>query len=195
MPFEQERFLKNVAHCVKQNGYCVVVVSEGIRNTEGQFLSDAGLRDAFGHAQLGGVAPVLAQLIKSELNLKYHWAVADYLQRAARHIASSVDVEQAYALGKAAVNLAIEGHNAIMPIIVREQDSPYKWSISHVPLADVANQEKAMPADFIREDGFGITEKCRRYLEPLIQGEAYPPYVNGMPDYVRLKNNLVDKKL
>ena len=195
VPFEQERFLTNVAHCVKQNGYCVVVVSEGIRNTEGQFLSDAGLRDAFGHAQLGGVAPVLAQLIKSELNLKYHWAVADYLQRAARHIASSVDVEQAYALGKAAVNLAIEGHNAIMPIIVREQDSPYKWSISHVPLADVANQEKAMPADFIREDGFGITEKCRRYLEPLIQGEAYPPYINGMPDYVRLKNNLVDKKL
>ena len=195
VPFEQTRFLKRVASCVKEYGYCVVVVSEGIRNEQGQFLSDAGIRDAFGHAQLGGVAPVLAQLIKSELNLKYHWAVADYLQRAARHIASSVDVEQAYALGKAAVDLALDGHNAIMPIIVREQDSPYRWSIGHVPLADVANQEKAMPVEFISEDGFGITAACRRYLEPLIQGEAYPPYVGGMPEYVRLKNILVDKKL
>lgn len=194
-PFEPQQFLTAVANCVKQHGYCVVVVSEGIRNTDGQFLSDAGLRDAFGHAQLGGVAPVLAQLVKKELNLKYHWAVADYLQRAARHIASRVDLEQAYALGKAAVDLAISGHNAIMPIIVREQDMPYQWSIGHVPLADVANQEKTMPAEFIRDDGFGITDACRRYLNPLIQGEAYPPYINGIPDYVRLKNILVNKKI
>ncbi len=193
--FDQTYFLKRVAECVQLNGYCVVVVSEGIRNAQGQFLSDAGIRDAFGHAQLGGVAPVLAQLIKSELNLKYHWAVADYLQRAARHIASAIDVEQAYALGKAAVELALTGHNAIMPIIVREQDSPYRWSIGHVPLADVANQEKAMPKEFISSDGMGITEACRRYLTPLIQGEAYPPYQNGLPEYVRLKNQMVAKKL
>jgi 6-phosphofructokinase 1 len=195
VPFEPKRFLNRVSECVKLYGYCVVVVSEGIRNEEGQFLSDAGLRDAFGHAQLGGVAPIIAGLIKSELNLKYHWAVADYLQRAARHIASSVDVLQAYALGKAAVELAIDGHNAIMPIIKREQDSPYRWSISHVPLADVANIEKTMPADFISDDGMGITDACRRYLAPLIQGEAYPPYHQGLPDYVRLKNQLVVKKL
>jgi 6-phosphofructokinase 1 len=193
--FDQKRFLKKVDESVKNNGYCVIVVSEGIRNEQGQFLSDAGLRDAFGHAQLGGVAPVLAQLVKAELGYKYHWAVADYLQRAARHIASQVDVEQAYALGKAAVELAISGHNAIMPIIKREQDSPYRWSIAHVPLADVANQEKAMPAEYIAEDGMGITEACRRYLAPLIQGEAYPPYKNGLPVYVRLKNKLVPQKL
>ena len=195
VPFDQSRFLKRVAECVALYGYCVVVVSEGIRNEQGQFLSDAGVRDAFGHAQLGGVAPILAQLIKSELNFKYHWAVADYLQRAARHVASSVDVEQAYALGKAAVELALSGHNAIMPIIVRDQDSPYRWSISHVPLADVANQEKAMPEHYISADGMGITDACRQYLLPLIQGEAYPPYHNGLPDYVRLKNTMVIKKL
>lgn len=195
VPFEPTKFLNKVAECVKNYGYCVVVVSEGIRNTDGKFLSDAGLRDAFGHAQLGGVAPVIAQLVKTELDYKYHWAVADYLQRAARHIASKVDVEQAYALGKAAVDYAIKGHNAIMPIIVREQDEPYQWSISHVPLADVANQEKAMPAEYIAADGMGITEACRRYLSPLIQGEAYPDFINGLPDYVRLKNKLVAKKL
>ncbi len=195
VPFMQQRFLQRVDECVKKHGFCVVVVSEGIKNEDGQFLSDAGLRDAFGHAQLGGVAPVIAGLVQRELKYKYHWAVADYLQRAARHIASTVDVEQAYALGKAAVEMAIHGENAVMPIIVREQDSPYRWSISHVPLADVANQEKAMPAEFIREDGMGITEACRRYLEPLIQGEAYPPYVNGLPDYVQLNNQLVEKKL
>ncbi|MDP1602585.1 MAG: 6-phosphofructokinase [Legionella sp.] len=194
--FESERFLAKVADSVKRYGYCVIVVSEGIRNKEGKFLSDAGLRDAFGHAQLGGVAPVIAQLIKTELGYKYHWAVADYLQRAARHIASQVDVDQAYALGKAAVELAMSGHNAIMPIIKREQDSPYRWSISHVDLKDVANQEKAMPLEFITKDGMGITEDCRRYLAPLIQGEAYPPYnKDGLPDYVRLKNILVEKKL
>lgn len=193
--FDEQKFLAKVDACVKEYGYCVVVVSEGIKNKEGKFLSDAGLRDAFGHAQLGGVAPVIAQLIKSNLGYKYHWAVADYLQRAARHIASQVDLEHAYALGKTAVELAISGHNAIMPIVKREQDSPYRWSISHVPLSEVANQEKAMPADFISEDGFGITEACRRYLSPLIQGEAYPHYNNGLPVYVRLKNQLVEQKL
>ncbi len=195
VPFNEARFLKRVSECVRDYGYCVVVVSEGIRNTQGQFLSDAGLRDAFGHAQLGGVAPVIAQLVKSKLNLKYHWAVADYLQRAARHIASTVDVDQAYALGKAAVELALAGHNAIMPTIVREHDSPYRWSIGQVPLANVANQEKTMPIDFIGSDSMSITDACRTYLTPLIQGEAYPPYVNGLPDYVRLKNELVTKKL
>jgi 6-phosphofructokinase 1 len=193
--FDSERFLAKVQHCVTEYGYCVIVVSEGIRNQEGKFLSDAGLKDAFGHAQLGGVAPVIAQLVKQELGYKYHWAVADYLQRAARHIASQVDLDQAYALGKAAVEYAVKGHKAIMPIIVREQDEPYKWSISHVPLAEVANQEKAMPTEFITEDGMGITPACRRYLTPLIQGEAYPSYINGMPNYIRLKNQLVSKKL
>ena len=195
VPFNQIAFLKRVKECVKDYGYCVVVVSEGIRDTQGKFLSDAGLRDAFGHAQLGGVAPVIAGLIRAELNLKYHWAVADYLQRAARHIASAVDVEQAYALGKAAVELAISGHNAIMPIIVRKQDTPYQWTISHVDLDKVANQEKTMPVEFIREDGMGITDACRLYLSPLIQGEAYPPYQQGLPDYVRLNHQLIGKKL
>ena len=193
--FDAPRFLNKVKECVTNYGFCVVVVSEGIRNKEGQFLSDAGLRDAFGHAQLGGVAPVIAQLIKTELGYKYHWAVADYLQRAARHIASAVDVEQAYALGKAAVELALKGHNAIMPIIVREKDEPYQWSIGHVALSQVANQEKSLPPEYIAEDQMGITDACKRYLSPLIQGEAYPTYVNGLPDYVRLKNQLVAKKL
>lgn len=192
--FQPELFLARVAACVSDYGYCVIVVSEGLRNTAGQFLSEAGSRDAFGHAQLGGVAPVIAQLIKDKLNLKYHWAVADYLQRSARHIASQVDVDQAYALGQAAVTLALQGHNAIMPIIVREQDSPYQWSIGHVPLADVANQEKKMPAHFIREDGLHITADCRRYLAPLIEGEAYPPYHQGLPLYANITPHFVSKK-
>ncbi|PJD90609.1 MAG: 6-phosphofructokinase [Legionella sp.] len=195
VPFDEASFLKKVSECTRDYGYCVVVVSEGIKNQQGKFLSDAGLRDAFGHAQLGGVAPVLAQLIKRELRFKYHWAVADYLQRAARHIASAVDLEQAYALGKKAVDLALEGKSGIMPIIVREQDSPYRWSLGEVPLADVANQEKKMPAHFIRPDGMGITDACRQYLLPLIQGEAYPPYQNGLPDYVQMKGKLIPKKL
>ncbi|HAT1865894.1 6-phosphofructokinase [Legionella pneumophila] len=195
VPFEPTRFLNKVKACVDSYGYCVIVVSEGIRNKEGKFLSEAGLRDAFGHAQLGGVAPVIAQLIKSELGFKYHWAVADYLQRAARHIASQVDLDQAYALGKAAVEYAVKGYNAIMPIVIREQDEPYQWSIGQVPLAEVANQEKSMPPEYIAEDGMGITDACKRYLSPLIQGEAYPNYKNGLPDYVRLKNQLVAKKI
>jgi 6-phosphofructokinase 1 len=180
---------------VKQFGSCVIGVSEGVQNTEGKFLSDAGLRDAFGHAQLGGVAPLLANLIKDQLKLKYHWAVADYLQRAARHIASKTDVAQAYAVGKAAVELALKGHNAVMPAIVRKSDKPYRWSIGVADLNEVANVEKKMPRDYISQDGFHITEKCRRYLLPLIQGEDYPPYRNGLPVYVRLKNVAVAKKL
>lgn len=193
--FKPSIVLNQVKKCVQQFGYCVIVVSEGVRNEEGSFLSDAGLKDAFGHTQLGGVAPIIAQLIKKELGYKYHWAVADYLQRAARHIASQVDLEQAYALGKAAIELALSGENAVMPIIKREQDSPYSWSIGHVSLSQVANQEKLMPKDFIRSDGMGITENCRRYLSPLIQGEAYPPYINGLPAYIRFNNELIQKKL
>jgi len=173
----------------------VVVASEGIRKPDGKFLSESGLRDAFGHAQLGGVAPMLAQLVKDKLGYKYHWAVSDYLQRSARHIASEVDTLQAYALGEVALGLALSGQNAIMPIIKREQASPYRWSISQVALSEVANQEKAMPREYIAEDGMGISEACREYLLPLIQGEAYPPYRQGLPDYVRLKNRLVIPKL
>ncbi len=195
VPFDEAKFLKKVSECTRDYGYCVVVAAEGIKTLQGKFLAEAGLRDAFGHAQLGGVAPILAQLVKKELRFKYHWAVADYLQRAARHIASAVDVEQAYALGKAAVDLALSGASGIMPIIVREQDSPYRWSIGQVALTEVANQEKKMPVDFIRPDGMGITDACRQYLLPLIQGEAYPPYNNGMPDYIQIKHRLIPKRL
>lgn len=193
--FDKDKFLAKVDGMVKKFGYCSVVVSEGVKGPDGKFLSDQGLRDAFGHAQLGGVAPVVANMIKEGLGLKYHWAVADYLQRAARHIASKTDVEQAYATGKAAVELAVAGKNAVMPAIVRESDQPYKWSIGTAQLSEVANKEKMMPADFISDDGFGITDACRRYLEPLILGEDYPPYKNGMPAYVRLQNVAVAKKL
>jgi 6-phosphofructokinase 1 len=195
IPFDQDRFIARVDETVKRAGYCVIGVSEGLHNPDGTFLSDAGLRDAFGHAQLGGVAPVIANLVRDKLNLKYHWAVADYLQRAARHIASKTDVAQAYAVGKAAVELALKGHNAVMPAIVRKSSKPYKWSIGMAELAKVANVEKKMPRDFITADGFHITAKCREYLAPLIQGEDYPPFRGGLPRYVRLKNVAVPKKL
>jgi 6-phosphofructokinase len=193
--FDQEKFLAKVDHAVKTYGYCSIVVSEGVRNAEGTFLAEAGGKDAFGHAQLGGVAPVVAQMIKDNLGYKYHWAVADYLQRAARHIASKTDVEQAYALGKAAVELALAGKNAVMPTVVRTSNNPYAWEIGSADLADVANVEKMMPMDYISEDGFGITEACREYLQPLILGEDYPPYKDGLPQYVELKNIAVEKKL
>ena len=195
IPFDEPRFLERVKEAVDREGYCVIVASEGIKNAAGGFLSEAGTRDAFGHAQLGGVAPVLARIVKEALGYKYHWAVADYLQRAARHIASKTDVEQAYALGRAAVELAIAGKNAVMPIIVRKSDSPYVWAIGEARLSEVANVEKKMPRDYIGEDGYGITAACRRYLAPLIQGEDYPPYENGLPRYVRLKNEAVPKRL
>lgn len=193
--FDEEKFLKRVEVCVKKYGYCAIVVSEGVRNAEGTFLAEAGGKDAFGHAQLGGVAPVIAELCKSKLGYKYHWAVADYLQRAARHIASKTDVEQAYALGKAAVKLALKGNNAVMPTIVRKSNTPYRWGIGVANLADVANVEKMMPRSYISRNGFGITETCRQYLQPLIAGEDYPPYKKGLPQYVELKNTPVKKKL
>jgi ATP-dependent phosphofructokinase / diphosphate-dependent phosphofructokinase len=195
MPFEQDKFLARVDQVVKKHGFCAIVVSEGVRNADGKFLADAGMKDAFGHTQLGGVGPVIASMVKDELGYKYHWAVADYLQRAARHVASKTDVAQAYAVGKAAVELALKGHNAVMPAIVRKSDKPYRWSIGSAPLAKVANVEKKMPRDFISRDGFHITEKCRRYLQPLITGEDYPPFKNGLPQYVRLKNVAVPKRL
>lgn len=193
--FDQATFLARVDECVKTHGYCVIGVSEGIKNKDGKFLSETGLTDAFGHAQLGGVAPTVAKLVKDELGYKYHWAVADYLQRAARHIAAKVDVEQAYALGQAAVEMALAGKNSVMPAIRRLQDSPYQWDIVEAPLKDVANVEKFMPRDFITADGFHITDACRRYLSPLIQGEDAPPFKNGLPSYVRLVNTSVARKL
>lgn len=193
--FNQERFLARVKENVESYGYCTVVVSEGAKWPDGKFLAEQDTRDSFGHAQLGGAAPVVANMIKDTHGYKYHWAVADYLQRAARHIASRTDVEQAYALGKAAVEMALAGANAIMPTVVRTSDDPYHWEIGKADLADVANIEKMMPAEYISEDGFGITDACRRYLTPLIEGEDYPPYEKGMPKYVRLKNIGVVKKL
>jgi 6-phosphofructokinase len=181
--------------CVEKHGYCAIVVSEGVRNAEGKFLADAGTRDAFGHAQLGGVGPVVAQLVKDKLGYKYHWAVADYLQRAARHLASKTDVEQSYAVGRAAVLMALAGKSAVMPAITRVSDKPYRWKITEAPLERVANVEKMLPRDFITRDGYGITEKARRYLAPLIRGEDPPPYKDGLPRYVRLKNVAVPRKL
>ena len=192
--FDQQAFLSRVKHCVEQYGYCSVVVSEGVKNADGQFLSTSQGNDAFGHAQLGGVAPYLCGLIKDKTGYKYHYAVLDYLQRAARHIASKVDLDQAYELGKVAVDIAASGKSAVMPVIVRDSNEPYQWHIAEAELADVANIEKTLPDDYITADGFGITDKARAYLLPLIQGEAYPPYTNGMPDYVRLQNQLVAKK-
>lgn len=173
--------------CVSRHGYCVIVVSEGARYANGRFLADAGTRDAFGHAQLGGVAPAIATLVRDKLRLKYHYAIADYLQRSARHIASKVDVSQAYAVGKKAVQLALRGENAVMPTIVRLSDDPYRWTVGQVALSRVANREKMMPKSFISRDGFAITARCRRYLQPLIQGEDYPPYHRGLPRYATLK--------
>lgn len=193
--FDEDDFVSRVDDCVAKYGYCAIVVSEGLRNSEGKFVADAGTRDAFGHAQLGGVAPVIAEMLKQKLGFKYHWAVADYLQRAARHIASKTDVEQAYALGCAAVEMALAGKSAVMPTIVRTADEPYAWEIGEARLEDVANVEKMMPRDYITADGYGITAACRRYLSPLIAGEDYPPYRNGLPDYVRLKNVALTKKL
>ena len=194
--FNRKRFMTLVAQKVKRFGYCSVVVSEGVRSSDGGFLADQGLRDAFGHAQLGGVAPVVAGMVKEDLGLKYHWAVADYLQRSARHIASKSDVAHAYATGAAAVKMALTGKNAVMPTIERVSDQPYRWKVGEANLKRVANKEKMMPRSFISADGFGITARCRRYLEPLIQGEDYPAYQkNGLPKYVQLKNVPVKKKL
>jgi 6-phosphofructokinase len=193
--FDETAFLAKIKSAVKQHGHCVIATSEGIKNKAGTFLSESGARDAFGHAQLGGVAPRLAAIVKEQLGLKYHWAVADYLQRAARHLASKTDVEQAYAVGKAAVEMAVKGHNAMMVTIVRKSDKPYRWTTGMAPLDRIANVEKKMPRNFITRDGYHITDACRRYLRPLIGGEDYPPYKNGLPVYVKLKNVAVAKRL
>jgi 6-phosphofructokinase 1 len=196
VPFRQKEFLQKVKHAVENYGYCSIVVSEGVRDAEGRFLADAGTRDAFGHAQLGGVAPVVASIVKENLGYKYHWAVSDYLQRSARHVASRTDVEQAYAVGAAAVELALQGKGGVMPVIQRVSNSPYRWKIGETQLSRVANREKKMPRNFIAADGFGITPAARRYLAPLIQGEDYPPYDReGLPRYVRMKKVLVPKQL
>jgi 6-phosphofructokinase 1 len=193
--FDQKKFIAKVDTMVKKHGYCSVVVSEGCHYPDGKFLAEQGTRDAFGHAQLGGAAPVVANMVKEALGYKFHWAVADYLQRSARHIASKTDVDQAYALGKAAVELALKGQNAVMPTVERLSDKPYKWKVGVAQLSKVANVEKFMPRNFITPDGFGITEKCRTYLSPLIKGEDYPTYKDGLPQYVQLKNVAVAKKL
>ncbi len=196
IPLDEKALLKKVDQAVKTHGYCSIVVSEGVRDKKGKFLADSGRRDAFGHAQLGGVAPVVAGMITDALGYKNHWAVSDYLQRSARHVAAKTDVDQAYAMGKAAVKLALQGKSGVMPIVVRSSENPYRWKVGEVDLAKVANREKMMPRSFISTDGFGITAAARRYLEPLIRGEDYPPYArDGLPKYVRLKNVLVPKKL
>ena len=193
--FDEETFLARVDAMVKQHGFCAVGASEGIQDKDGRFLSETGLKDAFGHSQLGGVAPMLANLVQSRLKLKQHWAVADYLQRAARHLASKTDVLQSYAVGNAAVELALKGENAVMPAILRTSDQPYRWKIGVAPLDKIANVEKKLPRDFISADGYGITAKARAYLEPLVRGEDYPPFKGGLPQYVRLKNVAVPRKL
>ena len=193
--FNKAQFLKKVKEVVTKVGFCVIVASEGAQYADGRFVADAGQKDAFGHTQLGGVAPTLVDMIKSRHGYKCHWSVADYLQRAARHIASATDVEQAYAMGKAAVDFAADGMNAVMPIIVRKKNKPYRWSIGNAPLSKVANMERKMPRSYITRDGFGITGKAREYLSPLIIGEEPPPYRNGLPQYVRLRNELIKKKL
>jgi len=193
--FDEKAFLEKVDKNVQDYGYCTIVVSEGTKWPDGRFLAEQGTRDDFGHAQLGGAAPVVANIIKKSLGYKFHWAVADYLQRAARHLASNSDVEQAYALGEAAVEMALDGKNSIMPAIIRTSNNPYQWEIGCGELKDIANVEKMMPTNYISEDGFSITDECREYLLPLIEGENYPPYINGLPDYVVLKKSKVDKKL
>ncbi|MBU6247602.1 MAG: 6-phosphofructokinase [Xanthomonadaceae bacterium] len=194
--FDEAAFLARVKATVERVGWCTVVASEGVRDAQGRFLAEAGTRDAFGHAQLGGVAPVLAQLVREKLGYKYHWALPDYLQRSARHAASKVDAEQAYAVGKAAVDYALAGMNAVMPVIVRTSDAPYRWKVEPAPLAKIANKEKKMPKNFIRRDGFGITAAARRYLSPLIAGEAPLPWGrDGLPAYGNLRRVAVARRL
>ena len=193
--FNEKLFLKRVKEVVKKEDYCVIVVSEGAKYKNGKFLADAGTVDSFGHKQLGGVAPRIAEMINNKLGFKYHWAVSDYLQRSARHISSQVDLDHAYAVGKAAVEFASSGENAIMPIIVRKKTKPYSWEIGKVALSKVANIEKKMPRNFISKDGFGVTQSCKNYLSPLIQGEAWAPFEDGVIQTASLKNKLIKKKL
>lgn len=193
--FDEQRFLAKVEDTLERNGYCVIAMSEGIKGPDGEFLSASGRKDAFGHSQLGGVAPLITGLIVEKLHCKCHWAVPDYLQRSARHIASATDVQQAYEVGRAAVEFAIAGKGGVMAAIRRLSDAPYRWDIVEAPLAEVANRERLLPPDFISADGFGITAMARRYLAPLIVGEAYPPFRDGLPDYVKLQNTAAPRKL
>ena len=195
IPFSRENFISKVEQTIAEKGYCVVVASEGAQYSDGAHISGSLNKDAFGHQQLGGVAPTLASMIKQSTGYKYHWALADYLQRSARHIASKTDVDQAYAVGKRAVELAVQGKSSVMVSIERGAGKQYSWSLGEAPLKKVANMEKKMPRSFITKDGFGITQKARDYLQPLIAGEDHPPYKNGLPDYVALKNIMVPKKL
>jgi len=195
VPFNKKDFLKKVEKSVQQNSYCVIVASEGARYKNGKFLADSGSKDSFGHKQLGGVAPVLAEMVKSALGYKYHYAIADYLQRSARHLASEVDLKQAYAVGEAAVKSAIKGEQSKMMTIVRRSNKPYKWTIGSTDLGNVANNEKMMPKKYITSNGYGITKACKEYMRPLINGEAYPPYKGGLPVFCELKNKLVPKRL
>jgi len=193
--FDEERFLVKVEEALERYDHCVIAVSEGVKGPDGEFLAASGSKDSFGHAQLGGVAPLISSLISTKLGCKCHWAVPDYLLRSARHIASETDLQQAHAVGRAAVEFALDGKNAVMTAIRRLSDAPYRWDIIAAPLSEVANQEKLLPPDFISADGFGITAAARRYLAPLIVGEAYPPFKNGLPDYVKLRNVRAPKKL
>ena len=195
VPFNEKKFLNKAKGVVKKEGYCVIVVSEGVKYKNGKFLADSGTIDSFGHKQLGGVAPQVAEMINKKIGLKFHWAVSDYLQRAARHISSQVDVDQAYAVGKAAVEFAVAGENSVMPVIIREKSRPYSWKVGKIELSKVANVEKKMPKHFISVDGFGITQACKNYLSPLIQGEAWAPFQDGVILTASLKNKLVKKKL
>jgi 6-phosphofructokinase 1 len=195
VPFDEPRFLAAVKDAVVRFGYCTIVVSEGVKDAQGRFLAEAGTRDAFGHVQLGGAGPAVAEKVRAAHGYKYHWAVSDYLQRSARHVASKTDLDISMKVGVAAVKLALAGRNSVMPIVKRLSSRPYRYQIVTAELADIANHERKLPADYIRADGFGISPAARTYLEALIQGEAYPPYVDGLPDYVTLKKRLVDKRL
>ena len=194
--FNRSSFLKKVKETTIKYGYCVIVASEGIKDNKNKFLSDSGLKDSFGHAQLGGVAPVLSSIITNKLKYKVHWAVSDYLQRAARHIASTVDVEQAYALGLESIKVAkLDNNNIMLTIKSTKIKQKYKWSISSTNLNNVANVEKMLPKNFIKSNGFEITRSCKEYISNLIQGEDYPSYDNGVPQYAKLECKTIKKKL
>ena len=195
IPFYREAFIERIETTVRQKGYCVIVASEGIRYSDGAHISGSMQRDAFGHQQLGGVAPTLASMIKQSTGYKYHWALSDYLQRSARHLASKIDVDHAYAAGRRAVEMALEGKTSLMVTIERSRGDTYKWFLGEASLEKVANMEKKMPRNFITKDGFGITKKAKDYLKPLIVGEDFPPFKSGLPNYVKLKNILTAKKL
>ena len=193
--FNQSKFLDKIRKCVKKNGYCVIVASEGVKNSKGKFLAESDTKDAFGHTQLGGVAPYLGSMISKKLKLKNHWAVSDYLQRSARHIASQTDLLHAEAVGIHAVKYAVKGMNGVMPVIVRGKGKKYSWKISPVSLSKIANVEKKLPKSYISGNGFDVTSKAIKYLSPLIKGEAYPKFKDGIPVTQKLKLLQVKKKL